>query len=50
MVFAGGVEGELAQDFAGVGVADGDVEVLGAADADAVELAVVAEGDFAVTG
>jgi len=52
LVAVGGVEGEVAQDFAGGGVADGDVEavdegfdgfpVVGAADADGVEGAAVA--------
>ena len=58
LVAVGGVEGEVAQDFAGGGVADGDVEavdegfdgfpVVGAADADGVEGAAVAQGDLAV--
>jgi hypothetical protein len=57
LVGAGGVEGEVAQDFAGGGVDDADVEVVdehddggsgvGSSDADFVEVAVVAEGDFA---
>ena len=57
LVAAVGVEGEVADDFAGGGVDDADVEVVdehddrgageGSADADVVELAVVAEGDFA---
>lgn len=57
MVAAVGVEGEGAQDFAGGGVDDADLEVgdehddggsgVGSSDADVVELAVVAEGDFA---
>jgi hypothetical protein len=52
-----GVEGQLAQEFAGGGVDDADVQVLdeqddvgsgvGPADADVVELAAVAEGDAA---
>jgi hypothetical protein len=51
------VEGEFAEQFAGGGVDDADVEVLdeeqdvgagvGPADADVVELAVVAQGDDA---
>ena len=51
------VEGELAEQFAGGGVDDADVQVLdqeqdvgsgvGPADADVVEAAVVAEGDAA---
>ena len=55
LVVAVGVEGQLAQEFAGAGVDDADVQVLdeeqdagsgvGAADADVVEPAVVAEGD-----
>jgi hypothetical protein len=54
----GRVEGELAEQFAGGGVDDADVQVadeqqdagsgVGAADADVVELAGVAEADFAV--
>jgi hypothetical protein len=57
LVGAGGVEGEGAEDFAGSGVDDADVEVVdegddvgsgvGSSDADFVEVAVVAEGDFA---
>ena len=57
MVVAGGVEGEVAQEFAGVGVDDADVVVLreeddalvgvGAADADVVESPVDAWGDDA---
>ena len=53
MVVAGGVEDELAEDLAGGGVDDGDVEVLdeesdvgsgvGSSDADVVESAVVAQ-------
>jgi hypothetical protein len=49
------VEGELAQEFAGVGVDDADVQVLGqeqdagsdvgASGADVEQLAAVAEGD-----
>lgn len=55
LVVLGGVEGEVADDFAGLGVGDGDVEVLDqeehglsvvcSADADVVEAATVAEGD-----
>ena len=55
MVVPGGVEGEVAQDFSGGGVDDGDVVVLGqdqdagsvvvAADADVVQTAVDAQGD-----
>ena len=58
LVVAGGVEGQLAQELAGNGIDDADVQVLdehedggsgmGPADADVVEPAVVAEGDFAV--
>jgi hypothetical protein len=58
LVAAGGVEGELAEEFAGGGVDDADVQVLdeeqdvgsgvGPAGADVVELAVVAQGDGAV--
>ena len=57
LVVAGGVEGEVAEQFAGGGVDDADVEVLdeqddvgsgvGPADADVVEPAAVAEGDGA---
>ena len=57
MVVAGGVQGEVAEEFSGGGVDDADVEVVdehddvgagvGAADADVVEAAVVAEGDDA---
>lgn len=57
MVVAGGVEFELAQEFAGGGVDDADAEVLdqdddvgsgvGSADADVVELAGVSQGDDA---
>jgi hypothetical protein len=57
LVVAGGVEGEVAEEFAGGGVDDADVEVVdeeddgglgvGSADADVVEAAVVAEGDGA---
>lgn len=57
LVGAGGVEGELAEEFAGGGVDDADVEVVdqeddrgarvGSADADVEQAAVVAEGDFA---
>ena len=52
MVGLGGVEGELAEEFAGGGVDDADVEIgdeqddvgsgVGSADADVVESAVVA--------
>ncbi|GAY17978.1 hypothetical protein MSZK_47040 [Mycobacterium sp. shizuoka-1] len=55
MVVPGGVEGEVAEDFSGGGVDDGDVVVLGqdqdagsvvvAADADVVQAAVDAQGD-----
>ena len=58
LVVAGGVEGELAEEFAGGGVDDPDVQVLdehqdggagmGPADADVVEVSVVAEGELAV--
>ena len=54
MVVAGGVEGEVAEEFAGGGVDDADLEVVdehddggpvvGSADADVVESAVVAQG------
>ena len=54
LVVAGGVEGEVAEQFAGGGVDDADVEVVdehddvgpgvGPADADVVEFAGVAEG------
>src|SRR5215470_6918891 len=57
LVDPGGVEGELAEEFAGGGVDDPDVQVLdeqqdvgsgvGSADADVVELAAVAQGDGA---
>ena len=57
LIVAGGVEGELAEEFAGGGVDDADVEVLdeqddvgsgvGPADADVVEAAAVAQGDVA---
>jgi hypothetical protein len=57
LVVAGGVEGEVAQEFAGVGIDDADVEVLHeqqdalvgvvAADAGVVQAAVDAEGDDA---
>ena len=57
MVVAGGVEGELAEDLAGGGVDDGDVEVLddepdvgsgvGSPDSDVVESTVVSQGDGA---
>ena len=57
LVVLGGVEGELGEEFAGVGVDDVDVQVLdehqdrgsgvGSADADVVESAVVAQGDGA---
>jgi hypothetical protein len=55
LVVAVGVEDEFAEELAGGGVDDADVQVLdeekdagsgvGAADADVVELSVVAEGD-----
>ena len=55
LVVAGGVEGEVAEEFAGGGVDDVDVEVgdeeddggsgVGSSDADVVESAVVAESD-----
>jgi hypothetical protein len=58
LVVPGWVEGEVAQELTGSGVDDADVQILGeeqdagsgvgAADADVVEAAVVAEGDFAV--
>ena len=57
LVGAGGVEGEIAQEFAGGGVDDADVQVLdeqqdvgpgvGPADADVVEAAGVPQGDGA---
>ena len=57
LVAAGGVEGELSEEFAGGGVDDADVEVVdeqdhssagvGAADADVVEAAGAAQGDGA---
>ena len=57
LVALGGVEDELAEEFAGGGVDDADVEVLdehedvgsgvGSADADGVEPAAVAQGDLA---
>ena len=57
MVAAFGVDGEGADDFAGGGVDDADVEVVdeqddagsveGSSDADVVELAVDAQGDAA---
>lgn len=53
MVVAGGVEGEVSEEFAGGGVDDADVEVLdqdddvGSSDADGVEPALVAQGDLA---
>ena len=57
LVVAGRVEGQVAEQFAGGGVDDTDVQVLdeqqdvgsgvGSADADVVELAGVAEGDGA---
>ena len=57
MVVPGRVEGEFAQELAGEGVDDLDVEVLdqeqdvgsgvGSADADGVEPAAVAQGDLA---
>jgi hypothetical protein len=54
LVVAVGVESELAEEFAGGGVDDADVRVVdelqgaGPADADVVEAAGVAEGEFAV--
>lgn len=55
LVVAGGVQDELAEDLAGGGVDDGDVEVLdeesdvgsgvGSSDADVVQSAVVAQRD-----
>ena len=58
LVVAVGVEGELADEFAGGGVDDADVQVVdehedggpgvGSADADVVQAAVVAEGELAV--
>lgn len=57
MVVAGGVKGELAQEFAGGGVDDSDVQILdqeqdvgsgvGPADADVMQSAVVAQCDDA---
>ena len=57
MIVAGRVEGEFAEEFAGGGGYDADVEVLdedddvgsgvGSSDADVVEPAVVPEGDDA---
>ena len=57
LVVAGGVDGELAEEFAGEGVDDADVEVLGeeqdvgsgvgSADADVAQLAADADGDAA---
>jgi len=57
LVVPGGVEGEFAEEFAGGGVDDADVEVVdepdhvgsgvGSSDADVVESAVVAQGDDA---
>jgi hypothetical protein len=57
LVALGGVEDEFAEEFAGGGVDDADVEVLderddvgsgvGSADADGVEPATVTEGDLA---
>ena len=57
LVAAGGVEGEVAEEFAGGGVDDADVEVVdeeddggagvGAADADVVHASGAAEGDGA---
>jgi hypothetical protein len=58
LVVPGGVEGEVAEHFAGGGVDDPDVEAsdeeddggsgVGSAQADVVEAAVVAKGDAAV--
>ncbi len=60
VVAAGGIESEVAEELAGGGVDDADVEVgegqddagsgVGSADADVVEAAVVAQGDVAVVG
>jgi len=60
VVAAGGVEGEVSEQFAGGGVDDADVEVgdeeddAGSgerpAEGDVVEVAVVAEGDVAAVG
>jgi hypothetical protein len=57
LVVLGGVEGELAEDLAGGGLDDADVEVVdeeqdggsgeGSSEADVVEPAVVAQGDAA---
>ena len=57
LVVAGGIECEVAEEFAGGGVHDADVEVIdedddggsgvGSSDADVVEAAVVAQGDGA---
>jgi hypothetical protein len=57
LVVAGGVEGQLAQEFSGDGVDDADVQVVdqqddvgsgvGTSDADVVEAAVQAQGDDA---
>jgi hypothetical protein len=57
LVVAGEIEGEVAEDLAGGGVDDADVEVgdeeedggsgVGSSEADVVESAVVAEGDAA---
>ena len=58
LVVAGGVEGQFAEELAGGGVDDADVQVadeqqdagsgVGPADADVVELPAVAQGDGAV--
>ena len=58
LVVAVGIEGEFAEQFAGGGVDDADVQVVdehqdagpgvGSAGADVVELAAVAEGELAV--
>jgi hypothetical protein len=60
VVAAGGVEGEVAEEFAGGGVDDADVDVgdeqddagsgVGAANTDVVQVAVVAQGDRAAVG
>ena len=60
MVAAGGVEGETAEDLAGGGVDDADVEVgdehddagfgVGSADGDVVQLPVESEGHVAAVG
>jgi hypothetical protein len=57
LVALGGVEDELAEEFAGGGVDDSDVEVVdedehvgsgvGSTYSDGVELALISQGDFA---